>query len=61
MLRVAHHVKSSRHLWVSLCSLALTRFSLECDEMRIFAGRCADNPEAIRALPIPSKIKQLCE
>jgi 4-hydroxybenzoyl-CoA thioesterase len=34
---------------------------MECDEVRIFAGRREDNPEAIRALPIPEEIKRLCE
>jgi 4-hydroxybenzoyl-CoA thioesterase len=34
---------------------------MECDEVRIFAGRRADNPEAIRALPIPAAIRSLCE
>ena len=34
---------------------------MECDEVRIFAGRRADNPEAIRALPIPAEIRRLCE
>ncbi|MCJ0762164.1 acyl-CoA thioesterase [Variovorax terrae] len=34
---------------------------MECDEVRIFAGRRADNPEAIRALPIPPEIRRLCE
>jgi 4-hydroxybenzoyl-CoA thioesterase len=34
---------------------------MECDEVRIFAGRRADNPEAIRALPVPPGIRALCE
>jgi len=34
---------------------------MECDEVRIFAGRRPDNPEAIRALPIPAEIRALCE
>ena len=34
---------------------------MECDEVRIFAGRRADNPEAIRALPIPAESRSLCE
>jgi 4-hydroxybenzoyl-CoA thioesterase len=34
---------------------------MECDEVRIFAGRRAENPEAIRALPIPAEIRALCE
>lgn len=34
---------------------------MECDEVRIFAGRRADNPQAIRALPIPDAIRQRCE
>ena len=34
---------------------------MECDEVRIFAGRRADNPEAIRSLPIPAGIRALCE
>ena len=34
---------------------------LECDEVRIFAGRREDNPEQIRALPIPEEIRRLCE
>lgn len=34
---------------------------MECDEVRIFAGRRADNPEAIRALPIPPEIRSLCD
>ncbi|MDP3309607.1 MAG: acyl-CoA thioesterase, partial [Polaromonas sp.] len=34
---------------------------MECNEVRIFAGRRADNPEAIRALPIPAEIRTLCE
>ena len=34
---------------------------MECDEVRIFAGRRADHPEAIRALPIPADIRALCE
>jgi 4-hydroxybenzoyl-CoA thioesterase len=34
---------------------------MECDEVRIFAGRRADNPQAIRALPIPDEIRRLCE
>jgi 4-hydroxybenzoyl-CoA thioesterase len=33
---------------------------MECDEVRIFAGRRADKPEAIRALPIPPEIRALC-
>jgi 4-hydroxybenzoyl-CoA thioesterase len=34
---------------------------MECDEVRIFAGRRADNPEQIRALEIPAEIRRLCE
>jgi 4-hydroxybenzoyl-CoA thioesterase len=34
---------------------------LECDEVRIFAGRREDDPAAIRALPIPDEIRRLCE
>jgi len=34
---------------------------MECDEVRIFPGRRADNPEAIRALPIPPEIRSLCD
>jgi len=34
---------------------------LECDEVRIFAGRREENPEQIRALPIPERIRKLCE
>lgn len=34
---------------------------MECDEVRIFAGRRADDPNAIRALPIPLEIRRLCE
>jgi 4-hydroxybenzoyl-CoA thioesterase len=33
---------------------------MECDEVRIFAGRRAEDPEAIRALPVPESIKALC-
>ncbi|WP_332824578.1 acyl-CoA thioesterase [Ramlibacter sp.] len=33
---------------------------MECDEVRIFAGRKEGDPEAIRALPIPEEIKRLC-
>ena len=32
---------------------------MECDEVRIFAGRRADG--SIRALPIPPQIRTLCE
>jgi len=34
---------------------------MECDEVRIFAGRRTDPPGAIRALPIPLQIRELCE
>lgn len=34
---------------------------MECDEVRIFAGRKEGDPEAIRALPIPEAIRKLCE
>ena len=34
---------------------------MECDEVRIFAGRKEGEPEAIRALPIPAGIRRLCE
>ncbi|HSV84704.1 MAG TPA: acyl-CoA thioesterase [Ramlibacter sp.] len=34
---------------------------MECEEVRIFAGRRADKPEAIRALEIPEQIRKLCE
>ena len=34
---------------------------MECDEVRIFAGRRADDPEAIQALPIPPDIRALCQ
>jgi 4-hydroxybenzoyl-CoA thioesterase len=34
---------------------------MECEEVRIFAGRKEGDPEAIRALPIPDEIKRLCE
>ena len=34
---------------------------MECDEVRIFAGRKEGDPEAIRALPIPDAIRKLCE
>jgi 4-hydroxybenzoyl-CoA thioesterase len=34
---------------------------MECDEVRIFAGRKEGEPEAIRALAIPEKIRRLCE
>lgn len=36
------------------------RAVMECSEVRIFAGRRADNPEAIRALPIPEDLRLLC-
>jgi 4-hydroxybenzoyl-CoA thioesterase len=36
------------------------RAVMECKEVRIFAGRRADNPEAIRALPVPDDLRQLC-
>ena len=34
---------------------------MECDEVRIFAGRKEGDAEAIRALPIPEEIRALCE
>jgi 4-hydroxybenzoyl-CoA thioesterase len=34
---------------------------MECDEVRIFAGRRAGDANAIRALPIPDEIRRLCE
>ena len=34
---------------------------MECDEIRIFAEHRTDKPGAIRALPIPADIRQLCE
>ena len=34
---------------------------MECDEVRIFAGRKETDPEAIRALPIPEGIRLLCQ
>lgn len=34
---------------------------LECDEVRIFAGRRAGDATAIRALEIPPAIRRLCE
>jgi len=34
---------------------------MECDEVRIFAGRKEGDAEAIRALPIPQEIRALCE
>ena len=36
------------------------RAVMECQEVRIFAGRRTDNPEAIRALPIPDDLRKLC-
>jgi 4-hydroxybenzoyl-CoA thioesterase len=36
------------------------RAVMECKEVRIFAGRRADNPEAIRALPVPEDLRKLC-
>lgn len=34
---------------------------MECDEVRIFAGRREEDPAKIRALPIPEAIRRLCE
>jgi 4-hydroxybenzoyl-CoA thioesterase len=34
---------------------------MECDEVRIFAGRREDDPTGIRALAIPDEIRQRCE
>ena len=34
---------------------------MECDEVRIFAGRREGDPNAIRALEIPADIRKLCE
>lgn len=34
---------------------------LECDEVRIFAGRREGDPTGIRALEIPQAIRSLCE
>jgi 4-hydroxybenzoyl-CoA thioesterase len=34
---------------------------MECDEVRIFAGRRDGDPNSIRALPIPPQIRALCE
>ena len=34
---------------------------LECDEVRIFAGRREGTATGIRALAIPAEIRQLCE
>ena len=34
---------------------------MECDEVRIIAGRRTDNQEAIRSLPIPPDIPRLCK
>src|SRR6476619_6084171 len=34
---------------------------LECDEVRIFAGRKAGDATGIRALAIPEEIRRLCE
>jgi 4-hydroxybenzoyl-CoA thioesterase len=36
------------------------RAVMECKEVRIFAGRRADNPDAIRALPVPGDLRKLC-
>jgi 4-hydroxybenzoyl-CoA thioesterase len=33
---------------------------MECDEVRIFAGRKEGDPSAIRALAIPEEIRKLC-
>ena len=33
---------------------------MECDEVRIFAGRREGEPTAIRALAIPEQIRRLC-
>jgi 4-hydroxybenzoyl-CoA thioesterase len=33
---------------------------MECDEVRIFAARRAENPEQIKAVPAPEEIKRLC-
>jgi 4-hydroxybenzoyl-CoA thioesterase len=34
---------------------------MECDEVRIFAGRREGESTGIRALPIPGSIRALCE
>jgi 4-hydroxybenzoyl-CoA thioesterase len=34
---------------------------MECDEVRIFAGRKEGDPTGIRALAIPQEIRKLCE
>ena len=34
---------------------------MECDEVRIFAARREGDPTGIRALPIPTDIRALCE
>ena len=34
---------------------------MECDEVRIFAGRREGDPKSIRALEIPAEIRRLCE
>ena len=34
---------------------------MECEEVRIFAGRAEGPGPGIRALPIPESIRQLCE
>jgi len=33
---------------------------MECEEVRIFAARRAENPEQIKAVPAPEEIKRLC-
>ncbi|EJL81493.1 putative thioesterase [Polaromonas sp. CF318] len=33
---------------------------MECEEVRIFAGRREGEPTSIRALPIPPEIRKLC-
>jgi 4-hydroxybenzoyl-CoA thioesterase len=34
---------------------------MECDEVRIFAGRREGDPTGIRALAIPEDIRRRCE
>jgi 4-hydroxybenzoyl-CoA thioesterase len=34
---------------------------MECDEVRIFAGRREGDPTGIRALEIPAAIRERCE
>jgi 4-hydroxybenzoyl-CoA thioesterase len=59
--RTRSFVQRHRVLRAATGADARAELIMECDEVRIFAGRSAADPKGIAAIPIPPAIRALCE